>query len=213
MPSNSGRAVDVTTPLRRHQLRLIARAVAACPGEWRPLTRFDPVTRWHTRLWSGADHDVWLQTWLPGQGTGLHDHAGSVGVMLVIQGELEEHVPALGGVITRVRRIPEGGVRPMRRHQVHHVINVSLVPALSVHVYSPPLAATRGYEIGSMGLRRYRSSPVRVLPQQPGQSRVSWVGPAGGASATGGRLPAVSRAARFPRVTARLAAGLAAPTL
>jgi len=42
----------------------------------------------------------------------------------------------------------------MRRRQVHHLSNVSLAPAVSVHVYSPPLGATRGYEIGAMGLMR-----------------------------------------------------------
>ena len=48
----------------------------------------------------------------------------------------------------------------MRRRQAHDVANVSLAPAVSLHVYSPPLGATRGHEIGAMGLRRAHGSPV-----------------------------------------------------
>lgn len=153
MPHHPDAAGAASTPLSGLHLELIARVVASCPDQWEHLARFDPATRHRVRLHSATDHDVWLETWLPGQGTGLHDHGGSAGVMIVVRGELEEHAPVLGGVVTQVRRIPEGGLRHLRRRQIHDVTNVSLAPALSVHVYSPPLAATRGYEIGGRGLR------------------------------------------------------------
>jgi predicted metal-dependent enzyme (double-stranded beta helix superfamily) len=141
-------------PLSRARMKEIARAVATRPGLWEPVVRMDPASRWHQRLHSADDYDVWLESWLPGQITGWHDHAGTSGVLVVARGELEERVSVLNGVFTQVRHIPEGAARRMGRRQVHHLSNVSLAPAVSVHVYSPPLGATRGYEIGAMGLMR-----------------------------------------------------------
>ena len=125
----------------------------------------DPVARWHLRLCGAADYDVRLDSWLPGQGTGWHDHGGSAGSWWSVRGELEERIPVLGGVVTQVRHIPEGLARPLRRRQVHELANVWLARALSVHVYSPPLEATRGYVISPRGLRR---SAARVGPSRPG---------------------------------------------
>ena len=147
-------AAEVAAPLGRARMKQIARAIAGHPGAWAHLVRMDPDSRWHQRLHSAADHDVWLEAWLPGQATGWHDHAGASGVLVVARGELEERVSVLNGVFTQVRHIPEGAARRMRRREVHNLTNVSLAPAVSVHVYSPPLGATRGYEIGAMGLMR-----------------------------------------------------------
>jgi predicted metal-dependent enzyme (double-stranded beta helix superfamily) len=141
-------------PLSRARMKEIARAVAARPRLWEPVVRMGPASRWHQRLHSTDDYDVWLESWLPGQTTGWHDHAGTSGVLVVARGELEERVSVLNGVFTQVRHIPEGAARRMGRRQVHNLANVSLAPTVSVHVYSPPLGATRGYEIGAMGLMR-----------------------------------------------------------
>jgi predicted metal-dependent enzyme (double-stranded beta helix superfamily) len=149
-----GPAVDVPVPLSGFRMELIAQVVASRRGKWQHLLRAEPGACRRIRLQGAADHDVWLESWLPGRGTGWHDHGGSAGVVLVMRGELEERIPVLGGVVTQIRRIPAGGTRPLGRRQVHELVNASLAPAFSVHVYSPPLEATRGYEIGAQGLRR-----------------------------------------------------------
>lgn len=154
MHPNPDPAAEVAAPLSGSRMKLIARAIAGCPDVWQHLVRMDPDSRWHQRLHSAADHDVWLESWLPGQQTGWHDHAGAAGMLVVARGELEERVSVLNGVFTQVRHIPEGAARRMRRREVHNLTNTSLAPAVSVHVYSPPLGATRGYEIGAMGLMR-----------------------------------------------------------
>ena len=158
MQPRPGGAVGLVTPLSGFRIKLIARAIASRLDdrldEWHDLVHMDAAARWHARLHGMADHDVWLESWLPGQGAGWHDHGGSASGMVVARGELEERIPLLGGFMTQVRRIPEGMARPLRRRQVHELVNVSRTPALSVHVYSPPLEATRGYEIGARGLRR-----------------------------------------------------------
>ena len=103
----------VRQPLSRSRMKEIAREVAGSPGAWERLVRMDPDNRWHQRLYSAADYDVWLESWLPGQTTGWHDHAGTSGVLVVARGELEERVSVLNGVFTQVRHVPEGVARRM----------------------------------------------------------------------------------------------------
>src|ERR1700760_4597890 len=61
-------------PLSRARMKEIARAVATRPGLWEPVVRMDPASRWHQRLHSADDYDVWLESWLPGQITGWAGH-------------------------------------------------------------------------------------------------------------------------------------------
>ncbi|MFC8849394.1 MULTISPECIES: cysteine dioxygenase [unclassified Micromonospora] len=66
---------------RRPEVDLLAVAAryAADQAGWPVPLRFDPEQRWYARLAVAADHEVWALSWLPGQGTDLHDHGGSSG--------------------------------------------------------------------------------------------------------------------------------------
>src|SRR4051812_29322711 len=75
--------------LRLDHLAVAAR-YAAAPEQWPIAPRFNPVERWYHRLAVAEDHEVWLLTWLPGQGTELHDHGGSAGGFHVFGGTLTE---------------------------------------------------------------------------------------------------------------------------
>jgi hypothetical protein len=75
--------------LRLDHLALAAR-YAATPEQWPVAPRFNPADRWYHRLAVADDHEVWLLTWLPGQGTELHDHGGSAGAFHVVSGTLTE---------------------------------------------------------------------------------------------------------------------------
>jgi predicted metal-dependent enzyme (double-stranded beta helix superfamily) len=99
--------------------------------------RYDATTRWYARLQTGPGYEVWLLSWLPGQGSGLHDHGGSSGVLTVLQGALRER--ALGRQGETVRRLGGGGQRAFAPGYVHEVVNDSLEPAVSLHVYFPGL--------------------------------------------------------------------------
>jgi hypothetical protein len=74
----------------------IATRFAAAPEQWPVAPRFTPVSRWYERLHVAEDHEVWLLTWLPGQGTDLHDHGGSWGAFVVIAGTLTEETVTAG---------------------------------------------------------------------------------------------------------------------
>lgn len=115
----------------------LARSVAADRGRWAPLVRYDATTRWYARLQTGPGYEVWLLSWLPGQGSGLHDHGGSSGVLTVVQGALRER--ALGRRGDTTRRLVGGDQRAFAPGYVHEVVNDSLEPAVSLHVYFPGL--------------------------------------------------------------------------
>ena len=76
---------------------------------------------------------MWLLSWLPGQGSGRHDHGASSGVLTVLEGELTEHGPA------GPRALTAGTQKVFAPGYVHEVVNDSLTPAVSLHVYFPGL--------------------------------------------------------------------------
>jgi mannose-6-phosphate isomerase-like protein (cupin superfamily) len=144
-------AAPAAAGLSPARLGQIARAVAE-RHDWSDVLRFDPGRRWYRRLALADDHEVWLLTWLPGQGTGFHDHGHAAGAFAVARGQLREQIAA--GPVQRVRRrtVTAGGVRAFGSQHVHDVANVTGEPAVSVHAYSPPLTAMRRYDLTTAGL-------------------------------------------------------------
>src|SRR4051812_18015131 len=69
-----------------------ARRLSRQRAIWQGLVDFDPITRYYARLLADEHHEAWLLTWLPGQGTPWHDHGGSAGSFVVLQGALTEEV-------------------------------------------------------------------------------------------------------------------------
>ncbi|MCP2260937.1 Cysteine dioxygenase type I [Streptoalloteichus tenebrarius] len=131
---------------------LVAMAHAADNG-WRRLLRYDPDRRWTALLDSTEDHEVWLMSWLPGQHTDLHDHAGSTGAFTVVSGVLSERVAraaADGGPPEATHLVRAGQTRVFGPGHVHRVANEGVDPAVSVHVFRP----------GRRGMNRYRTSPA-----------------------------------------------------
>ncbi|MGK5740766.1 cysteine dioxygenase [Micromonospora sp. URMC 103] len=132
-------------------LLALAAPWAADPAGWPAPLRFDPVTRWYARLATGVDHEVWALSWLPGQGTDLHDHGGSAGAFLVVAGILTEET--VSGARLRPRRLPAGSGRRFGARHVHLVANRDDAPAVSVHVYRPALRRMTRYHLGGGRLR------------------------------------------------------------
>ncbi|HWU10258.1 MAG TPA: cysteine dioxygenase family protein [Streptomyces sp.] len=124
----------------------LARSIAADRARWAPLVRYDATTRWYHRLRSvprapgpvrageaPLGYEVWLLSWVPGQGSGLHDHGPSSGVLTVLEGELTEHTER------GERTLDSGAQRVFAPGYVHEVVNDSLGPAVSLHIYFPGL--------------------------------------------------------------------------
>jgi predicted metal-dependent enzyme (double-stranded beta helix superfamily) len=128
---------------------------AADPDSWPVAPRFNAVDRWYHRLAQEPDHEVWLLTWLPGQGTDLHDHGGSAGAFTVLEGVVEESTLAPGrsrGPAVLVHRtLTAGRVRAFGSDYVHDVTNTGRVPAVSLHVYAPALDTMRRFVLDDDG--------------------------------------------------------------
>jgi Cysteine dioxygenase type I len=131
----------------------IATRYAAAPDRWPVAPRFNPADRWYHRLADEPDYEVWLLTWLPGQGTDLHDHGGSAGAFHVMSGSLTEDTvtPGAPARIT-ARELGEGAGRRFGSRHIHRITNRSARPAISVHVYGPALSTMTRYRIGAQGL-------------------------------------------------------------
>ncbi|MEV4685376.1 cysteine dioxygenase [Streptomyces kurssanovii] len=125
-------------PAREHPATVaefagLARSIAADRAQWAHLVEYDATTRWYHRLGTGPGYEVWLLSWVPGQGSGLHDHGPSSGVLTVLEGELTERT-ARGE-----RSLAAGAQRVFAPGYAHEVVNDSLEPAVSLHVYYPGL--------------------------------------------------------------------------
>jgi hypothetical protein len=135
--------------------------------------------RWFTRIHGDDELDVWLISWVPGRGTELHDHGGSLGALTVLSGSLNEF--RWDGRKLRRRRLDAGDQAGFPLGWVHDVVwaprpvtspvsgPVTVIrgpvqPTLSVHAYSPPLTAMSYYEVTDRNrLRRQRTE----LTDQP----------------------------------------------
>ena len=115
---------------------------------WEPLVRFDPETRVHTRALVAVGWEAWVLTWLPGQGTLIHDHGGSAGAFVVVDGSLTEETFGLRAAgEPAVRDLGVGRVRAFSARHVHRVTNTGDVPTVSVHVYAPAIRSMTTYYV------------------------------------------------------------------
>lgn len=105
--------------------------------------RYDATTRWYARLRTGPGYEVWLLSWLPGQGSRLHDHGLSSGVLTVLDGTLHERALTARGETRRT--LTPGHQRVFAPGYVHDVVNESLDGAVSLHVYFPGLTEMTPY--------------------------------------------------------------------
>ena len=127
-------------PLTTEQLVRLSAEIAAHEELWRLLYEDDRV-------------DSWLIMWMPGQGTGFHDHAIS-GVGLVgVDGAVTEKQMRLpsGSFDVEVRN---GDTREGPAGYIHSVAHLEGTPAITIHSYSPPLMEVAQYRVDENGVLR-----------------------------------------------------------
>jgi mannose-6-phosphate isomerase-like protein (cupin superfamily) len=140
-------------PLPTTELAAVVREIAAHTVSWQHLVHFGTDERWWTRLRSDDDVEVWLLTWLTGTGTDLHDHGGSAAAFTVVEGTLSEVRASRKSDAKTVSTLHPGGTREVAPDVIHDVSNPSVLPAVSIHAYSPPLQAMTFYDAVPSGLR------------------------------------------------------------
>ncbi|MBW1595691.1 cysteine dioxygenase [Streptomyces sp. JJ38] len=138
----------------------LAARFAADRESWEPLVRYDAGSRRYRRLRSGPSHEVWLLSWVPGQGTTPNapgdepvgpvadDAAGaapgaaatgagdvpalSAGVLAVLAGRLTERT----GPLTRT--LTPGTRRVFAAGPARELVNDALEPAVALLVVPRP---------------------------------------------------------------------------
>jgi hypothetical protein len=158
LPDLHRAAPALVSPARLGEL---AASVAAAQS-WQSILRFTADRRWYRRLALTDDYEIWLLSWLPGQHTGFHDHGDAAGAFTVAQGELRESLAVPGRRSVAARVTGAGSVTAFDSPHVHDVANASAEPAVSVHAYSPPLAAMRRYEMTPSGLALVRTDVAEL---------------------------------------------------
>jgi predicted metal-dependent enzyme (double-stranded beta helix superfamily) len=197
MPSATGARTLQRRPLNAIQLvdhvRWFADEVRA--GRY-PYVQYDAQNRWHQRLYRDQRLDIWLISWLPSQGTQLHDHGGSAGAFEVLTGQLSEAVfrpdPARGSLTEYLRHA--GTALGFGPRYVHDVRNLSDQPAVSVHAYSPPLTSMNFYDVNADGGLSRLASVATDDPEPDVTTELGLVGPS-----TATRSPAGTPASIAPR--------------
>jgi hypothetical protein len=162
-PRRDGRT-GATQYLQARELAELTRFYAdeVASGEY-PWIEFHAEERWHQRLYRDRRLDVWLISWLPEQGTRLHDHGGSSGAFTVLSGTLTESVPSGyqdARMQVRDTALSAGSSVRFGRHYIHDVRNLAQRPAISVHAYSPPLTSMTFYDVADGDLITAETVPT-----------------------------------------------------
>jgi hypothetical protein len=124
----------------------IASGLARSLGRGGPLPG-DPTTRRHVKLLETDAYQAWAIAWPRRTGLELHDHGGSLGILRVVSGELVEMFTDLAtGAPLRTHHVGPGEAVELPVTRVHDVWNPGQTEAVSVHVYSLPLATMTFYD-------------------------------------------------------------------
>jgi len=147
--------------LSPEELEQIAGGIARDTSIWEPLVRIDRERRRFELVYEDDRMDAWVLSWMPGQGTGFHDHyESSVGIACV-QGNVREDWLRFAAPEVEFRLRP-GDTRRGGPGYIHRVQHAAGEPAVTIHVYSPRLDAVGQYRVDEDGILRRESSPGRI---------------------------------------------------
>jgi hypothetical protein len=149
------------------ELQQFVSDLADRPELWIDLVKHDRTQRVYEELLSDEHVTAWLICWMDEHDTGFHDHDVSAGAVAVLSGAVREERLALGGP-PHGRVFPAGGSFHFSAADIHRVSHHGADPAVTLHVYSPPLLRMGAYVIGDDGvLARHPMSYEEELRAQP----------------------------------------------
>ena len=145
VPRPRGR--DLSAP----ELELFVGELADRPELWIDLVEHDSSQRRYEELISDPHVTAWLICWMEDHDTGFHDHDLSAGAVAVVSGAVREERLTMAGTGSEV--IAQA---PSTFHfsasDIHRVRHAGTGPAVTIHVYSPPLLRMGSYVVGSDGV-------------------------------------------------------------
>jgi hypothetical protein len=142
------------------ELEGVAGAIAARTDIWEPLVHGDPERRCYELVYEDDRMDAWILSWMPGQGTGFHDHYISGVGLCVARGCVREDMMVYGGE-PQSGRLREGATRRGGPGYIHRVSHDEGLPAVTIHVYSPRLDWVGQYWLTENGVVQREVRPGR----------------------------------------------------
>jgi hypothetical protein len=143
------------------ELEQLARDIFDSPEIWKPLVRVDPYQRRYELIYEDESIDAWVLSWMPGQGTGFHDHYISGVGLCCAAGGVREDLMVYGHQDMALHLGP-GDSRQGGPGYIHRVRHEAGEPAVTVHVYSPRLDWVGQYRLDeATGVVRREIRPGR----------------------------------------------------
>jgi predicted metal-dependent enzyme (double-stranded beta helix superfamily) len=147
------------------ELEAFVRDLAERPELWIDLVKHDTSQRVYEELLSDRHLTAWLICWMDEHDTGFHDHDLSSGAVAVVSGAVREERLTIEGP-TRKAVFRAGASFHFAASDIHRVSHAGSDPAVTLHVYSPPLLRMGAYVIGEDGVlaRHPMSSGEELRP-------------------------------------------------
>jgi mannose-6-phosphate isomerase-like protein (cupin superfamily) len=133
------------------ELQEFVAELADRPELWIDLVKHDTTQRLYEELLSDDHLTAWLICWMDEHDTGFHDHDVSAGAVAVVSGAVREERLAINGR-PRDRVVAAGSSFHFSPVDIHRVSHAGSDPAVTLHVYSPPLLRKGAYVIGDDGV-------------------------------------------------------------
>jgi cysteine dioxygenase len=130
--------------------------------DYEPHRAFTPRKYARNLIARSSFAELLMLCWRSGQRTPIHDHGGSIGVILMVEGLLTE---------TMYEHAPEGHVRPYNTYRwgpggitgadvpdIHQLLNLQPEKRdmVTLHCYAPPLSVLNTYSPRSPRVRHWR---------------------------------------------------------
>jgi hypothetical protein len=142
------------------ELEGVAREIAARAELWEPLMHSDAHQRRYELVYEDDRMDAWILSWMPGQGTGFHDHYISGVGLCVASGCVREDLMVYGAEHQSLR-LSAGETRQGGPGYIHRVTHDEGTPAVTVHVYSPRLDWVGQYRLDDDAVMQREVRPGR----------------------------------------------------
>jgi predicted metal-dependent enzyme (double-stranded beta helix superfamily) len=151
------------------ELHAFVAELADRPELWIHLVKHDTSQRLYEELLSDDHLTAWLICWMNDHDTGFHDHDTSAGAVAIVGGRVHEERLAIGGA-PRNRAFAAGESFHFSPADIHRVRHAGAGPAVTLHVYSPPLRRMGAYVVAADGVlaRHSVSSAVELRPVHTG---------------------------------------------
>ena len=133
------------------ELEAFVADLAERPEVWIDLVKHDTTQRVYEELLWDEHVTAWLICWMDEHDTGFHDHDVSSGAVAVVSGAVREERLAIEGPL-RTGVFRAGASFHFSAADIHRVSHAGSDPAVTLHVYSPPLLRMGAYVIGDDGV-------------------------------------------------------------